>query len=61
MNVGASTSDKKRYGAHGVHTGAQAAHYARLPPYAACVMRCTDFVRGRGGCGHVERCVDNGR
>jgi hypothetical protein len=49
-------SDKTRYVPHNVHTSAQDGHYARLPQYAADVMRCTDFVRGRGVYGHVERC-----
>jgi hypothetical protein len=40
------TSDKARYVPHGAETGAQDGHDAHLPQYAACVMRCTDSVRG---------------
>jgi hypothetical protein len=42
-------SDKTRYVPHGVHTSAQDGHDARMPQNAVDVMRCTDFVRGRGG------------
>ena len=44
-----STSDNARYVTHGMNTGAPDGHYAHLPQYAADVLRCTDFVRCRGG------------
>jgi hypothetical protein len=44
-----STSDKARYVALGVVAGTPERLYARLPQYAAGVLRCTAFVRGRRG------------
>jgi hypothetical protein len=46
-----STSDKTRYGAHGVKTGAPDGHAARMPRHAAPGVRCVGFVLGRGGKG----------
>ena len=40
-----------RYVPHGVHTGAPDGYDARMPQYAADVLRCASFVRGRGGAG----------
>ena len=46
------TSDKARYVPHGVNAGAPDGHCARLPQYAAGVLRCTACVRGRAGQKH---------
>jgi hypothetical protein len=47
-----STSDKARYVADGAGAGAPDGHCARLPQYAAGVLRCTACVRGRAGQQH---------
>jgi hypothetical protein len=47
-----ATSDKARYVPHGVNAGAPDGHCARLPQYAAGVLRCTACVRGRAGQQH---------
>ena len=49
--AGLTGSDKACYVPHGVKTGAPDRHCAHLPQYAAPHVRCTAFVRGRGGAG----------